>query len=575
MRTPAKSGSNASDSIFPKRNALEDAVLIITLLIAFGAVSLLSAAITAGDIAIVGYNSANPDEFRIAFLNGANAGDVVNFTDNGWQSSGSFRTGEGVLTYTVQSGGIAAGATVNWLNLQSIAGTGWNSNNPSNFAFNATGDSLIAYTGTLASPALVYAFQQGTGWDANATSASTSAEPTSTNGGPLVSRVTTNAFGGANGYYSGAMTSGTKTLLQVAIANATNWTTSSSNIASTNWAGSFIIGTTASIYWDSNGTTAGAGGSGTWDATTNNTFKSAAADSGISYFRWVNSTAGNDHTAVFGGTAGTVSVAAGGVTASGLQFTTDGYTVQNNTITLAGTMPGIDVGTGVTATVSSVVAGSNGLTKTGGGPLRMLGNNVYSGPTVVTAGSFLLNGDNSAATGDVSVSATGTLGGTGTVGGATSVSGTLAPGDPSTNGGVGTTTFKRATVFTPGSKLVFTLVTPASSDKIVNTDNTRALTLDAAFRTQLDVSAYAASANIGDVFDLIDWAGTVIPNGFDPNLDIDLIGGPLRNGYTFNTSSFLSNGTLTVELVPEPSRVLLLAAGCTGMLLRRRRSKIL
>ena len=65
----------------------------------------------------------------------------------------------------------------------------------------------------------------------------------------------------------------------------------------------------------------------------------------------------------------------------------------------------------------------------------------------------------------------------------------------------------------------------------------------------------------------------IVPNGFDPASDIDLIGGPLRNGYTFNTSSFLSNGTLTVELVPESSRALLPAAGCAGVLRRRRRNK--
>jgi fibronectin-binding autotransporter adhesin len=375
-------------SALPRRTAFVHGLYIFILLLVTAVVSRLGATIVAGDISIVGYNATNPDEFRIVFLSAATAGDTLNFTDNGWQSTGAFRTGEGVLTYTVPAGGLTAGTTVNWLNGQSIAGTGWSSNNPTNFAFNASGDSLIAYTGT---STLVYALQQGTTWDTNSTSASTSSEPTSTNGGTLVSGVTTNAFGNINGYYSGAMTTGTKTLLQVATANATNWTTTTNAggaISDTNFKSSFTVGQSANLYWDANGTTAGTGGTGTWDATTNNMFKSAAADSGISSFRWVNSSTGNSHTAIFGGTAGTVSVASGGVTASGLQFDVTGYTVQNNTITLSSaSTPVVTVtNAGDTATLSSVLAGTGGLTKSGAGVLTIGGTNTYTGATAISSG---------------------------------------------------------------------------------------------------------------------------------------------------------------------------------------------
>lgn len=77
-----------------------------------------------------------------------------------------------------------------------------------------------------------------------------------------------------------------------------------------------------------------------------------------------------------------------------------------------------------------------GITKNEGGtwilsnPLMGASRNNYAGPTVVNAGTLLINTDNTLATGAVSVNAGGTLGGTGIVGGATMVAanGTLAPG---------------------------------------------------------------------------------------------------------------------------------------------------
>lgn len=586
MKKPTKSGPNDSDSIFPKRNALENTVLIITLLIALGAVGLLSAATTlnVGDISIASVNSDSPDGFTFVLLKDVDSSTVIKFTDNSFKGSGSataannIRGTENVVVWTSDSA-LSAGTVISIVNPSgnTTTVTGGGTATGALSGISASGDQVFAYQGTGAgsnitgssvtetfSGSILYGANfANSGW---LTSGADSA-PSSYLPSQLSVADASIALGNSTDYaYTAARTGLTTSVYRAALANGDNWTGYAAN--QTQSTTNFAINATANLYWDANGKTAGTGGTGTWDMTTQSRFVNSSNDT---YIHWVNSTASNDHTAVFGGTAGTVSVAAGGVTASGLQFTIDGYTVQNNTITLAGTVPGIDVGTGVTATISSVVAGSNGLTKTGGGPLRMLGNNVYSGPTTVTAGTFLLNGDNSAATGDVSVAATATLGGTGTVGGATTVSGTLAPGDPSTNGGVGTVTFKKATAFTPGSKLVFTLVNPASHDKVVNT-NSDSLTFDADLLVRLDVTAYAASAALGDVFDLIDWTGTVIPNGFDPNLDIDLIGGPLSNGLGFSFTSFLSNGSVVV--VPEPSRAILLGASLALLGLRRKRSKV-
>ena len=128
-------------------------------------------AINAGDIAFVGVNSTNPDQFAILALNAIAAGDSFYVTDGGitgvsGAASSYFRATEGFLQYTAPAGGIAAG-TVILINAGdgsapsvSLNGGGSagsvtllanSSNATSNFSFSNSGDSLTAYrvsTGT-------------------------------------------------------------------------------------------------------------------------------------------------------------------------------------------------------------------------------------------------------------------------------------------------------------------------------------------------------------------------------------------------------------------------------------------
>jgi len=106
--------------------------------------------------------------------------------------------------------------------------------------------------------------------------------------------------------------------------------------------------------------------------------------------------------AVFGGTPGTVSVddSAGSVSATGLQFATNGYTLGGDTLTLAangGVAPVIRVGdgssAGMTATIDSIIAGSAGLTKTDLGTLVLAGANTYTGTTTVNGGTLSVSSD--------------------------------------------------------------------------------------------------------------------------------------------------------------------------------------
>ncbi len=93
-------------------------------------------------------------------------------------------------------------------------------------------------------------------------------------------------------------------------------------------------------------------------------------------------------------------------TLTGLTFgdnataTEAGWTLANNgnaanILTLAGTTPTITVnalGTGKTATISAVIAGTAGLTKAGAGTLTLTGTNTYTGNTNVTAGTVAVTG---------------------------------------------------------------------------------------------------------------------------------------------------------------------------------------
>ena len=100
--------------------------------------------------------------------------------------------------------------------------------------------------------------------------------------------------------------------------------------------------------------------------------------------------------------------------------------------------------------VSAVMAGTGTLTKTTDETATITGTNTYSGTTSVNAGTLLVNGDNSSATGAVTVASGGTLGGTGTVGGAVTAQtgGTLSAGD-----GVGTLTTSGNVTLNAGSNL--------------------------------------------------------------------------------------------------------------------------
>nr|WP_240479125.1 Ig-like domain-containing protein [Pseudomonas chengduensis] len=114
----------------------------------------------------------------------------------------------------------------------------------------------------------------------------------------------------------------------------------------------------------------------------------------------------------------------------------NGLTLTGGTITLAGgTTQVFNVGSGYSATISSVIAGTGALTKAGAGELTLSNSNTNAGTTTVSGGTLVVDGSTSSAT---TVGTGATLAGIGTLGGDVTVQngGTLSPG----SSGAGTLT---------------------------------------------------------------------------------------------------------------------------------------
>lgn len=124
------------------------------------------------------------------------------------------------------------------------------------------------------------------------------------------------------------------------------------------------------------------GGSGIWDTASANWSGAGTVWPAVST---------NDDDAAFAGTSGTVTIATGGVTANDLAFNTTGYTIGGAALTLNGTTtPSITTGSGISATISSVISGSVGLTKQGTGTLTLTGANNYTGDSTVESGTVVV-----------------------------------------------------------------------------------------------------------------------------------------------------------------------------------------
>ncbi|MCA0014763.1 autotransporter-associated beta strand repeat-containing protein [Mesorhizobium sp. B292B1B] len=151
-------------------------------------------------------------------------------------------------------------------------------------------------------------------------------------------------------------------------------------------------------YWDgsagpkNNG--AVNGGDGVWQA-------SAGNDNWTNETGTINAPFADSSFAIFAGQAGTVTAdgSLGQVTASGMQFMTNGYVIQGDGIELIGPSSSIVVGdgtaagAGMTATIASALSGDAQLVKSDLGTLVLTGTNSYTGGTAINGGTLQVSAD--------------------------------------------------------------------------------------------------------------------------------------------------------------------------------------
>lgn len=269
---------------------------------------------------------------------------------------------------------------------------------------------------------------------------------------------------------------------------------------------------------------------------------------------------------------GTVSVTTGG-TASSIQSDAGTLTLSNATA-LTSVATGARIvgfkGVGdivVSGAITNGTATTLSLEKLGTGTTTLSGTNTYTGTTTVSAGTLLVNGNNSAATGTLTVSnASTTLGGNGTVGGATTLNAGTKLSAGASTGAVGTFTFSNGLNLAAASNdttaYIFDLASVGSSDLVLISGGT----LDVGTNLSSTDFTFNQLGGFGaGTYTLFDSAsaltGTVDSSVFS-------LGGGFNGQLQLADSG--SNVVLNVTVVPEPAITLLGSLGLLGILRRRR-----
>ncbi|MFM2166145.1 MAG: hypothetical protein RIS79_516, partial [Verrucomicrobiota bacterium] len=302
----------------------------------------------------------------------------------------------------------------------------------------------------------------------------------------------------------------------------------------------------------------------------------------------------------------TINLTGGTLSVTGNIARTGGAGTETVTITVNGgslNMNGNSIGTAAAPITLQAQSGTNTitglaelngggvLTKSTTGALSMGDGNTYTGGTLVSDGTLLATNSTGSATGSgaVTVAAAGTLGGTGSIiaasGNNITINGTLDAGMPTSSsgsalaltvGGAGSLALSGTTLFQLFTNdNLGTLNGVSASDRVVvNAPNWSNVVFGGSSSLTITTGLTATTFVAGDSWRIFDWTGVAAgtaplqgTNGFNsiiaPTLDVNL---------DWDYSNLFTTGTISVIVVPEPSRALLLMLGLLGLMMRRRRN---
>jgi hypothetical protein len=187
--------------------------------------------LSAGDIAILQYNAdGSPEVMKFIALKSMETGTTINFTDKGWKSDNTFRSGEGVDTWTATSN-IKCGDIITFTF--------------TNVALGTNGDQIIAYQGTLVSPSFIFAINNNgaANWQTTSGNPRNSAIPTGLTNGINAIAITEID----NAKYDSSTLAGSKSTILSAICTNANW--SGSNSVNQTFTDTFTSETTWTSFW--------------------------------------------------------------------------------------------------------------------------------------------------------------------------------------------------------------------------------------------------------------------------------------------------------------------------------------
>ena len=200
-----------------KKITLSIIILLTTAIVGFS-----QTVLSAGDIAIVAMNCDGTDDFSFVVLVPVSNTTVIKFAESGWLGGGGFRGGgngsEGTITWTASTN-LACGTEVTITSNGSSASSGTTTVSGS-WALSSSGDQILAYQGSSATPTFIYAINNdGAGvWQAGATSTNNSGLPTGlTNGTNAV------AMNEADNVRYNCSTTTPPAAILAAVSNNTNW----------------------------------------------------------------------------------------------------------------------------------------------------------------------------------------------------------------------------------------------------------------------------------------------------------------------------------------------------------------